>query len=152
MAMSMWSRMLQREADLDIQDVTGYCAMHYAVSVTQDSIDIMELLLGAGADIDLSTIAGATSLMLAVEQCDEAKVAMLLQRGARVCHTDNTGRSSLMVAAAAHSSTIIALLLSHGAMVNSSDNEGASAVIHASRDSPSASRSYQQQVCSMQAF
>ena len=72
--------LLQHEADLDIQDVTGLCAMHYSVSAMQDSIVIMELLLGAGADIDLSTVAGATSLMLAVKQCDEAKVTLRRER------------------------------------------------------------------------
>src|SRR5262249_21166920 len=65
----------------------------------RDAVDVVTLLLDAGAPIDVADNRGRTALMIAAERGHAAVVAALLARGARRTVPDRTGMRAPDVAA-----------------------------------------------------
>ena len=98
--------------------------------------EILPLLMGAGADIEVRDADGVPLLHLAAEFDRSATIAMLLDAGANLESRDNTGRTALH--AAAHSTRLsvprvsaagaIAALLDAGADPDALDDSGRTAL------------------------
>ena len=102
-------------APLDLVRGSGWSALHYASA--RGHVHIAKLLLdgkyeGKGADINLQTSDGDTSLILACLHGHEAVVRLLLERGADVMLRFYGGRTVLSYAL---TDAIKALLRAHGA-------------------------------------
>jgi ankyrin repeat protein len=94
------------------RDEVNSTPLHHAVGFAP--MDVVTLLLDAGADINAKNRRGATPLHWAIH--DEAKVRLLIARGAQVNVRQVEGRSPLFQAASmGNANAVVRLLLDHGA-------------------------------------
>ena len=94
------------------RDEANSTPLHHAVGFAP--MDVVTLLLDAGADINAKNRRGATPLHWAIH--DEAKVRLLIARGAQVNVRQVEGRSPLFQAASMGTANpVVRFLLDHGA-------------------------------------
>lgn len=100
-------------ADVNAQDATGNCPLHYAVLA--GSADVLQALLEFSPGLDTCNGAGLTPLLLAVHANALCIAAMLLRAGASPAAASGACRRPL--AAAVHSGLqlMVDVLLRHGA-------------------------------------
>lgn len=92
----------------------------------------IEVLLRAGASLEMRTSLGQTPLMKAVERDNAIAVKVLLEHGANTEARENsTGRTVLIAAAAAGSESCVSLLLESGANIEAYDQQGRTALVWA---------------------
>jgi hypothetical protein len=134
--------LLDSEADVKLPDENGSTPLH-AVAGEQDCLEMVELLLRYGADINARNCQDATPLHLAIRN-SEAPVEMvkfLLAHGAGANLKNDTAATPLHIAArfAENGPAIIKLLLDHGAEIDAEDTNEVtaldSAVFHECRES-----------------
>eukprot|EP01041_Mallomonas_annulata_P003499 gene3499-6965_t len=86
-------------------------------------IDVVQLLLDKGADINLQTNQGKTALIVASEFGQTEVVRLLLAKHAKTrLRMNTTGRTSLMLACRGGHTETVQLLLLHGVSLQSSDH------------------------------
>ncbi|KAK7965799.1 uncharacterized protein PG986_000076 [Apiospora aurea] len=73
--------------------------------------DAVELLLDAGADLDLADAKGNTALTVACAADDDAIARLLLRRGADLLHVNHDGRNALQVALKEGADDCLAILV-----------------------------------------
>ena len=81
-------------------------------------IEVIKVLLAAGADVDIQNGDGVTALFKAAEQGHADAVELLLANQAAPNLFDNTGRTPLMIASRNGYKSIVEQLISHDADVN----------------------------------
>lgn len=90
---ALWIRFLtERGANPNIRNKQGVSPLQLAV--TLGYADGVDALLQAGADVEVSNVAGETPLVTAVHSRDIPIIRMLLGNGANPDRTDNSGRSA----------------------------------------------------------
>ena len=96
-------------------------------------IDIINILLEKGADINAKDNYGRTPLMHAIQYgCSEEVIKILLEKGADINAKDNYGWTPLMYAIQyGCSEEVIKILLEKGADINAKDNYGWTPLMHA---------------------
>ena len=101
-----------------------YCdpPLFYAADIGNK--EIVELLLDAGASVDVRNKNESTPLYAAIEGGYQSIVAFLLQQGANPNVEDNEGLTPLFYAIDKAQEAIAILLLKQGANPNAKDNEG----------------------------
>ena len=97
----------------------------------QGHVEVAELLLKHGADVDVRESTGKTILLMALSWLEYASddnlhniVEFLLTHGADVNARDDTSTSSLHLASGYGMQQVVTILLKHQADVNSQDNHG----------------------------
>lgn len=70
-------------------DQFNWTPLHHACHAGQ--LDIIKLLLEAGASVDPPTLNGATPLMRAIESCRPSCVEYLIKAGAKINAVNKTG-------------------------------------------------------------
>ncbi|HJZ71952.1 MAG TPA: ankyrin repeat domain-containing protein [Vicinamibacterales bacterium] len=113
--------LLQRRADVNVAQVDGMTALHWAAY--QDDLESVELLVRAGADVKAANRYGITPLSLAITNGDSAMVERLLQAGADPNTTLPGGETALMTAARVGTLASVKALLARGANVDSRDEK-----------------------------
>ncbi len=112
--------LLSQKADVNEAQGDGMTALHWAAS--NDDLQIVQVLLGAGANVKAETRLGAvTPLFMACKNGNAAIVEALLQAGASASGPDAHGTTPLMIAAAAGKADGVKVLLDHGADVNAKE-------------------------------
>lgn len=125
-------RSLAEGRNPDTKDWAGWTALAWAALLLKT--EVIELLVGAGADIDYVSPGGknsGTPLMMAAKKHDgRDTVAQLLSLGAGVNATDQFGRTALWMAARYGRLDTIELLLAHGAdpTLESTDDKARTAI------------------------
>jgi ankyrin repeat protein len=118
--------LLDRGADANAVDTgsggDGETALQHAVQSDTNALEIVGLLLGAGATVNVQDKTGNTPLMSAVDHPNVA--LMLLESGADVNLRDKSGGTALMYAAARHVTGMIKVLIDRGANINVQNNHG----------------------------
>ncbi|HCQ97877.1 MAG TPA: hypothetical protein DIU48_00565 [Acidobacteria bacterium] len=104
-------------ADMNVTEVDGTTALHWAAHLGHESIALM--LLEAGADAGATTRYGIAPISLAATNGSTALLKVLLDGGADPNHATGEGETPLMTAARAGIVSAIELLLSRGAKVDS---------------------------------
>jgi len=100
---------------VNAKDLAGSTPLHHAAAF--GAVDIMTLLMDAGADVNARNKRGSTALHWAIH--DEARVRLLLSRGANVNGRQIEGRTPLYQAASlGNGNAILRLLLANGADPN----------------------------------
>ena len=110
--------LINQQAPVDVAQPDGATALHWAAH--WDNLQIADLLLGAGADVDVNATneLGVAPLSLACIDGSAAMVDRLLDRGADANHALPTGVTALMTCARTGSVDAVRLLLDRGASVN----------------------------------
>jgi ankyrin repeat protein len=123
---------LAQGRDPDTKDWAGWTALAWAALLLKT--DVIEHLVGAGADIDYVSPGGknsGTPLMMAAKKYHgRGTVAQLIALGAGVNATDQFGRTALWMAARYGRLETVELLLAHGAdpSLESTDRKAKTAV------------------------
>ena len=86
--------------------------------------EIVELLLGKGAQVDFEQEDGETALMAASKEGHEEVVELLLRGGANPNSQRHDGQTALMFAAQKGQSEVASILLESGAIVDMQDKDG----------------------------
>lgn len=122
----------------------GFTALSLACAVLDTSesvevVEVVELLLKYGANIDSVNHYGENALIIA---CRNSKyfhsifvIDLLLQNNANTLHKDNNGFTALMHAASHCPLNTIKLLIKKGSDINATDNEGKSVLMHSTKNS-----------------
>jgi ankyrin repeat protein len=111
--------LLQQHGDVNAPQPDGATALHWATH--WDDLDIVDLLLRAGANPNAVNDLGVPPLVLACTNGSAKVVARLLAGGAKADGALRTGESALMTAARGGSVDIVQLLLAHHANVNAAE-------------------------------
>jgi ankyrin repeat protein len=118
-------RLVKQDPGVKVRDAEGATPLMYAAAV--GSIDAMNRLLAAGADVNARNTLGSSALTWATR--DVAKVRLLLNRGADVNVTSIPGRTPLLVATMNNpSADVVKLLIAHGADPRAADKLQANAL------------------------
>ena len=128
--------LIEHNADVNTQTNFGDTAMMQAIrkNLTDDHVEIVQILLKSGANVDLQNHSGLTPLMKVAElsEGDAATIVEhLLQKGAAPDARDNEGRTALMRAIHGGSRTTQELLIDQGADLEARDALGVTALIFA---------------------
>lgn len=103
--------------DVNVIDNYGFAPIHYASTYFSQSS--LNLLLEHGANINLPTSIGDTSLILSIKKWFLYNAKFLINAGADVNIKNNTGHTALHLACERWDINIVTLLLSNGANINS---------------------------------
>ena len=93
-------------------------------AIIKGNIDIVRLLIEAGADINKKDRNGASSFIYAVIKGNIVIVRLLIEAGADTNIYDGDGMTPLMIAAENNDIPLVRLLIQNGADINKQDPEG----------------------------
>ena len=117
------------DADRTALNLTNYIrdaqwsALFYAIH--QNHADVVQVLIDAGADIEVKDQSGCSPLHLACLSGELELVKMLVKAGAGVCVTDNAGRTCFMFAAYhGHTETVRYLMDASHTALNLTNQKG----------------------------
>lgn len=111
------------------EDLEGSTALHLICrEAMKNDVDLAEILLRHGADINATTNLGSTVLHMSAVGDSEAMVEALLRFDPQIDARDQCGNTPLHLASAKARYKIISILLDSGASVNVEDNLGMTAV------------------------
>ena len=108
--------LLAGPVEVDGAEVDGSTALHWAVR--QDDPELVDLLLGAGADAGRATRYRVTPLAIAAANGSAPMIVRLLRAGVDPDSTSQDGETALMTAARNGTVEAIEVLVAHGADVN----------------------------------
>ncbi len=107
----------------------GNFPLHYAVE--NGNVEIVELLLNAGAKVTVKNYEKRTPLMMLDEDASADMVNMLLRSGAAINAVDKNKNTVLILAAGNASEEIVRVLLLNGANMNAQNKKGRTALMQA---------------------
>ena len=110
-------------ADVDLQDKNGKTALHYALSGSDVSCEILSCLIEMGADVNAGGNINHTPLMIAAEKGHINAVTFLIRNGADVDLQDqNYGETALFCAVRGFDASceVLNCLTKNGADINAS--------------------------------
>lgn len=117
--------------DLHRSDEDGNYPLHYAID-GNDSV-LVELMIKAGAALEITNLTDATPLILACNIENPLKIIkVLLDAGANVDHADDNGTSPLHWAALSGNKKSVQQLIAAGADVEALDVQGRDVEFYAS--------------------
>ena len=96
-----------------------------------DNIDLVNLLLAKGADVNLSTMKGGDALNVAAAMGNKKICAILLENGADIEAADNEGKTPLINAVYSKKHEVAGFLIEKGADINAKEKNGWSALMFA---------------------
>ena len=122
--------LLTEALDVDARQPDGATALHWAMH--RESVEIADLLIGAGADVDAANDLGVTPLLMASARGHGELVERLLAAGADPNGALDSGETALLAAARAGGLEAVSALLDAGAPVNATEStRGQSALMWA---------------------
>jgi len=113
--------LLQQKADVNMPQPDGSTALHWATHF--DDVSMVQILIGAGANVKAANRFGVTPLSLACQNGNSAIARKLLQAGADPnAALSDLGETPLMMAARTGNLDTVRVLLDNGASVNAKEN------------------------------
>ena len=113
--------LLKQRADVNLAEADGATALHWAAY--HGDLDVLNLLIAAGARVDRANDLSITPLALASENGHAAIVERLLAKGANPNAASETGVTPLMRAARSGNVAIVRALLPRKANINAAETE-----------------------------
>lgn len=95
----------------------------------KNSLEVVQLLLENGAQVDKLEQKGGTALFAASQMDNLAIARLLIDKGAQVNHSDSDGNTAIMHAAKANSLGVTKLLIDHGARFDDGNAAGSTPLI-----------------------
>jgi len=115
--------LLQRSADVNVPQVDGTTALHWAARL--DDLETADMLIRAGANASAMNREGATPMMLAALNGSAPMIEKLINAGANAnAPLTQHGDTALMMAARTGKPEAIDVLLAHGASVSARETWG----------------------------
>jgi uncharacterized protein len=115
--------LLQQKADVNVPQVDGTTALHWAVLA--DDLEAADLLLRAGAKISAVNREGSTPLQLAALNGSAGMIERLVKAGADPnAPLSSYGDTALMMASRTGKPDAVKVLLDNGAMINARESWG----------------------------
>ena len=111
--------LILQHADVNVAETDGSTALHWAAQ--RDNLDLIEILLGAGANAKSANRYNITPLSLACINGNAAIIERLLKAGASANDTSEEGQTALMTAALNGRVDAVKVLLAHGADANAKE-------------------------------
>jgi ankyrin repeat protein len=108
--------LLQQKADVNMPQIDGATALHWAVY--RNDVELVQLLIKAGAKVEATNREGITPLYMASVYGNSDLIGTLLNAGADAKQKGPNGETMLMLAARSGSGQSIELLRKAGADVN----------------------------------
>ena len=124
--------LLGERVDVDLPQADGATPLAWAVH--WDALDMADMLVRAGANVNAANDLAVTPLMLASTNGSAPMVDMLLQAGADGAVARPTGETALMMASRTGSVAVVRLLVAHGADVNATTTGGHTALMWAAAE------------------
>lgn len=110
--------LIENGADVNIQNSKGKTALHYATELYQNKPALVEMLIKAGADINVVSEINSIPLHSSILHNDLESVKILVSHGADIELKNNSGFTALHQAAYYGKMDIVKYLLAKGANVN----------------------------------
>jgi uncharacterized protein len=115
--------LLQRNADVNVPQVDGTTALHWAARL--DDLETADMLIRAGANASAMNREGATPMMLAALNGSAPMIEKLINAGANAnAPLTQHGDTALMMAARTGKPEAVNVLLAHGASVSARETWG----------------------------
>jgi hypothetical protein len=105
-----------------IKDKWGRTPMHFAVDTNNG--EIIECLIGSGADVDATDVYAWTPLFRAIDKGKKEAAELLINKGADVNHGMEDGFKAVHLAASVGNTELLELLLQRGANPDAKDRYG----------------------------
>jgi uncharacterized protein len=113
--------LLKDRVDVDGEQGDGSTALHWAA--LHDDLDMVKMLIAAGANVKVATREGAiTPLFMACQNGNAAIIEALLKAGADANAVNANGTTVLMTAAASGNADAVKVLISSGADVKAKES------------------------------
>ena len=112
-------RTLLKQGNVNATEADGFTALHWAAQ--RNDVQLVELLIGAGANAKASTRYNITPLYLAAVNGNAAVIERLLKAGADPNGVSQEGQTMLMTAALSGKAEAVRLLLTHGAKIDTKE-------------------------------
>ena len=125
-------RLLDAAADVNVAQVDGMTALHWAVYY--DEADVATLLVRSGADVNAQNRYGVPPLSLAASNGSAALVRLLLDAGADPNRSLEGGETVLMIAARSGNLEAVQGLLAAGADANAQERREQTALMWAAAE------------------
>ncbi|KAI9124788.1 hypothetical protein K1719_004115 [Acacia pycnantha] len=125
-------KLLDKGADVNLQNNGGRTAFHYAAS--KGWMKIAEILISYGAKINVKDKVGSTPLHRAAGSGNSEMCEFLIEEGADVHATDRAGQTPLMNAVIFQNREVAFLLIRYGADLDAQDKEGYTVLGRASNE------------------
>lgn len=119
--------LLKHGADLSLQDQHGDTALHRACRLREYGMhprDIVEVLLGARADVNVKNLDGKTPVAVAMERNQSTIARLLIERGADVDSQDNRDQSLLMKTIEKHDYVTSRMIIERSKDLDLQDEDG----------------------------
>lgn len=126
-----YDRLGQTPLMLAVEGLVRYFGPSTSGEAPQEEIEIFQILLSAGADVNRSNRKGQVPLLLAAEVNRTDILQQLITAGANLDHQDSQGKTALMIAAGLGNSAVVKLLIESGTDINLRDLHGNTALIYA---------------------
>ena len=123
-----------KDVDLRHSAVNGFTALHWACREGRQPLEVIQVLIDGGADMEAKTRGGRSPLLLSIS-CGNLDVAkVLVKAGAYVSVTDNNGSTCLIRAAVyGHTETVRYLVGLPEVDVHHKANDGSTALLSIAR-------------------
>lgn len=127
--------LINKSEDIDKQDSKGWAAMHYAVHMADEAkaIQVIDLLLAKGADIDIQELDAETPLFMAVELNKYQVAKHLMAHGADVNRENTNDWTPLFTAASEGYVNIAREILTYDVDLDFKHPDGWSALMFTTR-------------------
>ena len=116
--------LLEQNAIMNARDSYGKSALHHAHVGKNGSLDIVNMLISKGADIEAEDRGGWTPLMIAAVKRQHSLVELLISSGASLDKKNRKGHTAFHYACKNASTDIVNMLISKGANIEEEDHDG----------------------------
>ncbi|CAC5385999.1 unnamed protein product [Mytilus coruscus] len=117
-----FNKILNSIQDATLAVVYGYKSV--TVNPSNLNLNVAEMLIKCGADVNATTSEGTTPLMFACSGNESELINMLIDKGANINMVDKKWMTALHISSIASNYNVVNILLAHGSIPDTEDKDG----------------------------